>query len=69
MENPHKQLLEQFSSMAESGQLGAEIRASRTEYASLQGMAIFLKIIADCRQKSQENPILLSFANFSCKLS
>jgi hypothetical protein len=56
MKQSRKQLLEQFSHMAEDGAFGDEIKASQAEYASLpKGIAIFLKVIHDYRQKTIEN--------------
>lgn len=56
MKQSRQQLLEQFSQMAEDGAFGDEIKASQAEYTSLpKGIAIFLKVIHDYRQKNIEN--------------
>lgn len=51
-----EQLLEQFSKMAESGILGEEIRLSQDEYNAFpEGVARFLKVIADYYQQNQKH--------------
>lgn len=53
MKASRKKLLEQFSTMGESGAFGDEIKISRDEYNSLPtDIAIFLKVIIDYRQET-----------------
>ena len=69
MKQSHTKLLDQFSSMADDGAFGAEIRQSRDEYDQLpNGIPVMLKLVVEFYdQLRSDTPELAQIRDIACQ--